>query len=294
VRPTWADERPVASGVPSTSADEPPVIAPATELWSYRGLIGNLARRELSSKYKKSLLGWLWSLLSPALTLVIYAVVFGTFLGQNPPVAGNGELKSFALYLFAALVIWNFFNAVLQGSMAALTGAGPLLKKVYFPPACPAIANSLTALWQAAIEAAILAVVLILFANVSWTFLLFPLVLVLLLAFALGLGLVLSVGNVYFRDVGYLVGIGLQMLFYGTPMIYSLNDVPHRLGGLPVHEIIRWSPLTQFTVASRSLFYALELPPGSTVLYLAVVPLVVLFVGWWIFERISGDVVEEL
>lgn len=271
------------------------MITPATELWSYRGLIANLARRELSSKYKKSLLGWLWSLLNPALTLLIYAVVFGTFLGQDPPVAGNGHLKSFALYLFAALVIWNFFNAVLQGSMAALTGAGPLLKKVYFPPACPAIANSLTALWQAAIESAILAFVMILFANVSWTFLLFPVVLVLLLAFALGLGLVLSVGNVYFRDVGYLVGIGLQLLFYGTPIIYTLDPtVPYRLGHLPVHEIIRWSPLTQFTVASRSLFYGLELPAASTCVYLAVVPLTVLFVGWAIFERIAVNVVEEL
>jgi ABC-2 type transport system permease protein len=270
------------------------VIATATEIWSYRGLIGNLARRELSSKYKKSVLGWLWSLLNPALTLGIYAVVFGTFLGQAPPVAGNGHLKSFALYLFAALAVWNFFNAVLQGSMAALTGAGPLLKKVYFPPSCPAIANSLTALYQAGIEAAILAGVMIAFGNVSWTFLLYPVLLVLLLAFSLGLGLVLSIGNVYFRDVGYLVGIGLQMLFYGTPMIYGLDAVPGRMGGLPMRSIIEWSPLSQFVAASRSLFYGLELPPTSTLVYLAIVPAVVLVLGWWIFEKTSGDVVEEL
>ncbi len=270
------------------------MITTATELWSYRGLIGNLARRELSSKYKKSVLGWLWSLLSPALTLGIYTVVFGTFLPSPPPVAGNGELKSFALYLFAALVVWNFFNAVLQGSMAALTGAGPLLKKVYFPPSCPAIANSLTALYQAGIEAAILAGVMVILGNVSWTFLLYPVLLLLLLAFALGLGLVLSIGNVYFRDVGYLVGIGLQMLFYGTPIIYTLDRIPGRMGGVPIHAIIEWSPLAQFVAASRSIFYALELPSASTCTYLLVVPLVVLVLGWWIFERISRNVVEEL
>jgi ABC-2 type transport system permease protein len=270
------------------------VITTATEIWSYRGLIGNLTRRELSSKYKKSLLGWLWSLLNPALTLGIYTVVFGTFLPSPPPVAGNGHLKSFALYLFAALVVWNFFNAVLQGSMAALTGAGPLLKKVYFPPSCPAIANSLTALYQAVIEAAILAGVMVIFGNVSWTFLLYPVLLLLLLAFALGLGLVLSIGNVYFRDVGYLVGIGLQMLFYGTPIIYTLDRIPGRMGGIPIHAIIEWSPLSQFVAASRSIFYGLELPPGSTCLYLLVVPLAVLVVGWWIFELTSRNVVEEL
>ena len=84
-----------------------------------------------------SVLGSLWSLLNPAATLAIYSLVFGAFLRIEPPVAGNGELKNFALYLFCALVMWNFFSQVVRGSQEALTGAGPLLKKVYFPPSAP-------------------------------------------------------------------------------------------------------------------------------------------------------------
>jgi len=269
-------------------------VSPTADVWRHRALIANLARRELDSKYKRSLLGRFWSLLNPALTLLIYTVVFGTFLRQQPPVAGNGELKSFALYLFAALVIWNFFNAVIVGAMSALTGAGPLLKKVAFPPACPPIANSLTALNQAGIEAAILAVAMIVLGNASWTFLLYPVLLVLLLAFALGLGLVLSVGNVYFRDVGYLVGVAMQLLFYATPIIYPLNIVPARVGGFPAAAIIRWSPLSQFSAASRSLFYALELPSASTCIYLVLVSGFTLMAGWMIFGRTSINVAEEL
>ncbi len=269
-------------------------VSTTAEVWRHRNLIATLARRELTSKYKRSLLGWFWSLLNPALTLLIYTVVFGTFLRQQPPLAGNGELKSFALYLFAALVMWNFFNAVIVGAMSALTGAGPLLKKVYFPPACPPIANALTALNQAAIEGGILTAVMIAVGNVSWTFLLYPILLVLLLAFALGLGLVLSVGNVYFRDVGYLVGVALQLLFYATPIIYPLDIVPARVGGLPAAAIIRWNPLAQFASASRSLFYSLEVPSASTCLYLVLVSVATLAVGWMIFDRASVNVAEEL
>jgi ABC-2 type transport system permease protein len=265
-----------------------------TEVWRHRVLIANLARRELKSKYKRSLLGWLWSLLNPALTLLIYTVVFGTFLRQEPPVGGNGHLKSFAMFLFAALVVWNFFNAVIIGAMSALTGAGPLLKKVYFPAACAPIANSLTALNQAAIEGGILLAAMLAVRNVSWTFLLYPFLLVFLLAFALGLGLVLSVGNVFFRDVGYLVGVLLQLVFYGTPIIYPLNIVPARVGPLPAHAIIKWNPITQFADAARSLFYRLELPSGATCLYIVCVSVASLVVGWLIFERASVNVVEEL
>ncbi len=284
----------MAGGVAAPRPLKAPTLSTTAELWSYRSLIANLAQRELKSKYKRSLLGWFWSLLNPALTLLIYTIVFGSFLRIPPPVAGNGELKSFGLYLFAALVVWNCFNAVVMGAMAALTGAGPLLQKVYFPPACPAIANALTALNQAALEAAILVVVMIVVGNASWTFLLYPVILALLLVFALGLGLVLSIGNVHFRDVGYLVGVGMQMLFYATPIIYTLDFVPDHVGPIPTYTIIRWNPLTQFVEASRSVFYLLEVPSAKTMAYLVVVSAASLLGGVWIFNRTSRDVVEEL
>ncbi len=84
------------------------------QVWQYRTLIGNLAQRDLKSRYKKSVLGWLWSLINPAVTLGIYTVVFGVFLGAEAPVAGNGTTQNFALFLFCALVAWNFFSGTIN------------------------------------------------------------------------------------------------------------------------------------------------------------------------------------
>src|ERR1700730_14232974 len=213
-----------------------------TDLWSYRGLIGTLAQRELKAKYKKSVLGWAWSLINPFATLLIYTLVFGTFLKIAPPVAGNGHLKSFALYLFAALILWNFFNAVIVGSMAALLGSGPLIKKVYFPAECTVIANTLATLLQAFIESLALCAVMVAFGNASPTFLFFPIILTFLVLFCLGVGLIASLINAYFRDVNYIVGIAMNLLFYATPIIYPLRIIPKNSGGLPARTIISLNP----------------------------------------------------
>jgi ABC-type polysaccharide/polyol phosphate export permease len=268
-------------------------MAYVTQVWSYRGLIGNLAQRELKSRYKRSILGWAWSLINPAATLGIYAVVFGTIMRVQPPVAGNGHLQSFALYLFCALIMWNFFNAVVVGSMGALLGAGPLLKKVYFPPECPAVANVLTVLIQTAIEAGILVFILVLVGNLSWTVMLFPYLLLLLAAFSLGIGLVLSLLNVYLRDINYLVGIAMNLLFYGTPIVYPYTLVQDNAPEW-IQVLVRLNPLTQFVGASRDIFYGMEMPSLTRIAGLTAVSGLTFLAGWSIFTTKSKDVSEEL
>ncbi len=268
-------------------------MAYTIQVWSYRGLIGHLAQRELKSKYKRSVLGWLWSLLNPAATLLIYTMVFGTVLRIPPPVAGNGTLVNFALFLFSALVIWNFFNGVVVGSMGSLISAGSLLKKVYFPPECPVIANVLTVLLQTGLEALILVTVLIVLGNVSWTFLLFPYLLLLLGMFSLGIGLVLSLANVYLRDVNYLVGIGMSLLFYGTPIVYTYSLVEENAPEW-IQTMVQLNPLTHFVTASQQIFYLLEVPDLSRIVGLTVTSVLTFVLGSLVFLAKSGDVSEEL
>ena len=264
------------------------------EIWGYRELIGRLVQRELGSRYKRSVLGWMWSMLNPAATLAIYALVFGVLLKFEPPRAGSGRFDNFALYLFCALVIWNAFHGLVTGSMNALLDVGSLLGKVYFPPEAPAVANLLTVLIQAAIEAAILMLILVCLVNVSWTFLLWPVLLVLLAVFALGIGLVLSAWNVRYRDVGYLTSIALQFLFYVTPVVYPLSLIPDRALGLPVNDIIRLNPISQFTEASRELLYGLDWPSLLRLGVMAVVSLTVGAVGWMVFKARTRNIAEEL
>ncbi len=264
-----------------------------TEIWSYRNLIYNLAQRELRARYKKSILGWLWSLINPASMLLIYTVVFGTFLKGSAPDMGNGDSGIFALYLFAGLYLWNFFNGTVTGAIAALQ-AGGLLNKVYFPPACPAIANTLTVLLQAFIEAGILLVVMIVLGNVGWTLVLFPVLIVMVMLFALGFGLFLSIYNIYYRDVGYLVGIAMNVLFYATPIVYRLDQVPQTLGGIPIRRIITLNPITQFVGWSRDVFYLLRWPSLASTIGLLVVSVGTFLLGAAVFNRKSRLITEEL
>ena len=270
------------------------MLSEVYELWSFRSLVGNLAQRELRSKYKKSVLGWSWSLINPAATLLIYSLVFGTFLAIKPPVAGNGSTQVFALYLFAALIVWNFFNAVVVGSMSALSGAGPLIKKVYFPPEATVLANALTALLQTGIETIVLVAVMIVLGNVSWTFLIFFYLLAMMVLFCVGIGLMASISNAYFRDVSYIIAISLNLLFYATPIIYPLSVVPKELHGIPIRAIISANPLTQFVQASRDCFYLLKVPSAGSLLWITTSSVIMFIVGWVVFQRHASEVTEEL
>src|SRR5450432_2057913 len=241
---------------PSTSEVSPPAVTQMAEMWRYRGLIGNFASRELKSKYKHSLLGWTWSLVNPAATLLIYTVVF-TFIFRGLTPASGHNLHNFTVYLFAGLVAWNFFNNVVNGGMAALIGAGPLLKKIYFPPYAPVLGNSVSALVQTFIEAGVLLVVLLAAGNASWTLLLTPVVLALLLVFASGIGLLFALFNVFYRDVSYIVTVILQLLFYATPVIWAPSQLlgpTHKHGEFAVH-VLSYNPMFQYVEAFRDALW---------------------------------------
>jgi ABC-2 type transport system permease protein len=277
-----------------TVGSKPSSRVPFAELWTYRTLIVNLTEREFKAKYKKSILGWLWSLLNPLSTLAVFTLVFGTFLGGKAPAASNGT-TAFAVYLFSGLVVWNMFSNIVNGSIAALALNADLLKKVYFPPECPAVANVLAALVQAAIETAILMIVLMLFGNVSWTFLLWPILVVLVVCFSLGMGLVLSLANVYYRDVEYLISIFMQLLFYCTPIVWSIALVgPKKLGPFSIDQLLHFNPVATYVGAARDLVWYLQVPSLSRSIACVLWAVASLLVGWFVFRAKSVNVSEEL
>ncbi|MFN7147874.1 MAG: ABC transporter permease [Microthrixaceae bacterium] len=258
------------------------------QVWSYRTLIANLAQRELKSKYKRSFLGWSWSLINPAATLAIYTVVFGYFLKADPPEMGNGD-KNFALYLFSGLVVWNLFSGIINTSISSFSGAGQLLTRTYFPPECPVVAGLLTVMIQAVLEFAILMFFMILVGNVGWQVVLILPIYLLLSCFGFGIGLVLGVANIRFRDVFYLVGIGMQVLFYATPIVYPLDIVPEN-----AQRILELNPMTAYVYAMRQCVYSLDLPTTTNWLVMVLSAAVSLVGGWILFSRWAPKVIEEL
>ena len=265
----------------------------ANEVWQFRGLIGNFAQRELKSKYKGSVVGWAWSLINPLVTLGIYTLVFGVFLGAVPPEMGNGQ-QIFALYLFTGLVVWNFVNQVAQGSMVALLSNGPLLRKIYFPAFSPVAGNMLAIGMQSLIELGLLLVVYAVLGNVSWTVLFLPLIVALVVAFSVGLGFFLAALNAHYRDVSYLVQVALNLVFYATPIIYPIALVERYYDDHSWARLYELNPITQFVELMREILYTLEAPSPTRLAYVTVVSLLVLAGGWTFFQRRSRDLSEVL
>ena len=267
---------------------------PFREVWDYRGLIGNFASRELKGKYSASLLGSVWSLLNPLATLGIYSLVFGFFLRFPPRVSGNGELRSFPLFLFAGLVMWNYFFVLVTGSMNSLLNAGPLLRKIYFPAFAPVFGSALAVLNQTGIEMALLLVVLLILGIIGWTWLFIPVLLVLLTAFAMGIGLWLAVMNARYRDITHIVGVLLSFLFYTAPIVYPIEMVRARYAAHPWLRLYEWNPLTMFVESFRNIVWDLHLPPVTHLVVLALLSFGVLAFGWTFFQRRAADVSEEI
>ena len=216
----------------------------ATEVWRYRGLVGNFARRELKCKYKGSVVGWAWSLVNPLATLAVYTPGLRVLPRRDRRRRRATGLQNFPIYLFTGLVVWNFFNAIVTGQHGrADRRTGPLLRKIYFPPFAPVVGQHPGDRQQIGHRARPAAVRLrSSLLNIGWTVLLLPLLVVLLGAFSLGVGLLLATLNARCRDINYMVQVGLNLLFYATPIIYPITLVGAVLRRAPVAAALRVQP----------------------------------------------------
>ena len=261
-----------------------------------RELFWNLTLRELRSKYKRSVLGWTWSLLNPLTTLLIYGVVFGVFFGIEADPGDPSGIHSFAMFLTCGLLPYTFLSNGLNGGMGTLLGNGNLVKKVYFPREILVAANTASWVVSFLIELAVLAVALAFFGNI--VILWIPVVLFLVAVqtvFVLGLALVLASASVYFRDLQHLLGLVLQVWFYSAPIVYPMNLVYDQLGetGWKI-TLYNLNPLVRFVEAYRDVLYDMRFPPLDHVAYLIGVSFAALAAGHGGVRRLEGRMAEEL
>src|SRR5438105_4942642 len=220
-----------ASASPSVRRDRR-VISPrgrvfgrVGDVWRYRELLVGLVRKELKVKYKNSVLGFFWSMLNPALTLVVFYVVFQIFLKSGIPF--------FAIYLLSALLVWNLFATGLPGATVSVVSNAALVKKVAFPREILAMASVGAALVHFFLQSVVLGLALVIFQyQVSGRFLvLLPVALLVLILFTTALGILLAAVNVYLRDTQHLLELTLLAWFWMTPIIYQFRLVADRLHG---------------------------------------------------------------
>ena len=275
------------------------------DIWSYRELLGQLIRKELKVKYKDSVLGFLWTLLRPLLYLLVYAVAIGIFLGSGR------VIPQFGIYLFTGLLAWTLFTDILGGTTGSIVGNAGLVKKVYFPREL----FPLAVVGASVVNFLLQAVILVCAYIVTWTFpnpadlLLVPLAMVALVLFATGLGLILAAGNVFLRDITYLVEVGLLLWFWMTPIVYDWTKVRTTLvdeNGLDLlFQVYLANPMANIVLAfQRALWPGGQTEAGQAFFYdgnlygrlgvLVAVGLVFVWLAQRVFARSQGNFAQEL
>ncbi len=254
-------------------------------------LLTNLTLRELRGKYKRSVLGYTWSIINPIMNLAVYGVVFGIYLRVDPPVGDPSGLKNYAFFLVSGLLCWSFLTNSLGGAVGSLVANENLITKVYFPRAVLPTAVTVSHLIGFLIELGVLAVALLLLTDnmiLPWLPILLPL-LVIQFFFVLGMGLFLSVANAYFRDVNHFVAIFLNAWFYATPILYPPSLVPS-WAELPT----RLNPMSHFVEGYRDVFYDLKAPSIREWLLMIALASVSMLIGATFFKRHESRLAEEL
>jgi ABC-2 type transport system permease protein len=270
------------------------VLAPVKRVAASHELLWNLTLRELRTKYRKSLLGWTWSMLNPLATVAIYTFVFGHLFQAQAPVGDPSGVMSFALYLLCALLPWNFFMLVTNTGMNSMIGNAALVTKVSFPREVLVFANSLHGIVQFSIELLLLTVALVLAGSYFFVWIPVVILQMLLLAlFASGLALALAAGNVYFRDLGYLWQIFSQVWFFATPIVYMPALIEGKVPNW-VEMIMKLNPMAVFAQGFRRSMYDNSFPGWDNLGACALVAVVSMVIGWSIFTKLSRRFAEEL
>jgi homopolymeric O-antigen transport system permease protein len=253
------------------------------EVFHYSAFVKNLVLKDLKLKYRDSVLGFMWSLINPLLSLTVYTFAFKYVM--------RIQMENYVYFLMVGLLPWNFFSTSLMASTGAIVANGGLIKKVYFPRQTLPVATVLFGFAQFILAMAVFIPALVLVSGVSlgWAALLFFPVLLLHLLFTVGLALVLSAVTASLRDVAHFTEIGLQLLFWTTPIIYPSSMAPRAL-----HPLFRISPLAAFAVAYQDVLFWDRVPSGETVAVLLAWTMAALAVGQVVFQRYSPTFAEEI
>jgi len=259
-----------------------------------RGLLWNLTLRELRAKYRRSIVGWGWSMLNPLSQMLIYTVVFGAIFGVQAPPGDPSGITIYSLYLLSGILPWGFINLICGLGLQSLLNNAHLIRKVNFARETLVFSEVLFCLVQFSIEMSLLCIVLLIFGSplLPWLPML-VLLMLLLAAFSAGVALILSIGSVFFRDLRYLWTIVSQVWFFSTPVIYDPARVEERISGF-WYSVYHWNPSTAFVRSFRHVTFDGRAPELSDLVVLVVVSAVSLTLGLAVFNRFSRRIAEEL
>ena len=258
---------------------------------AHRNLLYLLSLKELRTRYRKSILGWAWSLLNPISQMIIFSIIFLKVFGGVPPKGAASGLANFPLYFLSGLLPFQFFSISVTASMGSVQGGASLIKKVAFPHEHLVLSIVIAQLVTVCIELMVLSVTFLFFGHFMFQWLVpMALLLVLIALFTTGVALALASANVFFHDINYLWGIVAQILFYSSPIIF----VPAQIDSNAVRAVSNWGPTGSFVRASQKILYDGQMPSLERWAHVGAFAVVGFVVGAWMFARLSPRFAEEM
>jgi ABC-type polysaccharide/polyol phosphate export permease len=265
------------------SSEAPSIRRTLSGLHRYRALLRNLVVKDLKLKYRGSWIGFAWSLANPLLTAAVYTLAFRHIMRIRS--------EGFVFYLMLGLLAWTFFASSAAMATGSIIDNGGLLKSVRFPRAILPTATVLFTLAQYVLTVLVFLPLMLALYRVPLAapMLLFPVIVALQALFTIGVALILATGTVFFRDVRHLVEVALQVLFWTTPIVYSVHDVSAR-----TQQLILLSPMSSFVIAYHNIFYDRQWPSLQVWAIALIYTAGALSAGLWLIVRYEDSFAERV
>ena len=258
-------------------------------IWHYREFILSCVMRDFKARYTGSMLGILWTVFQPLAMILVYTLIFSQVMKSK--LAGMETIPyAYSIYLCAGVLTWGMFQEMLFGCINVFFSNANLMKKVSFPRICLPAITVCSSFLNFIIGFVLFCIFMLIIGKFPWGTAPFLLVILAVqIIFTLGLGIGLGVLNVFFRDIGQMMGVLLQFWFWFTPVVYPLAIVPKELVWL-----MDFNPMYHIISAYQSVFVYNSLPPAGGLM--AVLVLALLLGGWslHLYRKHVGELVDEL
>lgn len=257
-------------------------------MWAYRYFILSSIKNELRLRFIRSKLGALWMIIHPLMQVVIFATILSEVLSAKLP--GIDNKYAYALYLMAGTLCWSMFAETIGKCVSLFVDSGNLMKKMAFPRIClPFIAAGTMLVNNTLLLLAIFVVFAVLGHYPGSEAMWLPVLILITLLFAMSVGMLLGVLNVFMRDIGQVVPVVLQALFWLTPIVYNIRILPEH-----VQHLFKMNPLYPLVSSYQNVLLYDQPPVWSALTWLVGVSLVLAAASLVVFRRASPEMVDAL
>ena len=241
-------------------------------IYFFREYLKQSVARDLRKRYKRSFLGYLWSMLNPLFMMLILAIVFSNIM--------RVEMKDYAIYVLTGMTFWSFFNATCIGSLGSIRANAPILAQLPVPKYLFSISTAFSNLVDFFLAIVpLLFIILVLQFTLPFSILLLPVILLPIFMFTLGVAFILAVLNVFFEDTQHLTTVALQALYFLSPILYPAELLPEWVRGWIV-----LNPLFHLVEMMQAIFYHGQAPDWNQYAISCLVGFVTLLIGLWAFK----------